>query len=163
MRIANGQLGEIDVHSVPILKIAGGLIGFEEHELFYVIDREGFAPFRWIVSVEDPDLAFAVVDPARFLDEPYDVVLTEADRATLRLQPGEDVELWALVSPGDRGEPPTLNLKGPIAVTGAGMAHQILVYSARAPLRHPAFQIAERLGAGGRNRPPGRAIDRRAA
>lgn len=163
MRIANGQLGEIDVRSAPVLRIAGGLIGFEDHERYYVIDGEGFAPFRWIVSVDDPELAFAVVDPAPFLDEPYEVALTEADRLILDLRSGEDFDLLVLVSPGDRGEPPTLNLKGPIAVTPDGTARQILVYSSRAQLRHPTLKTPERSGTVGRARLPVRPHDRRAA
>ncbi len=163
MRIANGQLGEIDVRSAPALHIPGGLIGFEDHERYYLIDREEFEPFRWLVAADDPQLAFAVVDPDPFLDEPYVVALTEADRTILDLEEGEGVRLLALVSPGERGEPPTLNLKGPIAVASNGIARQILVYSSKAPLRHPTSSAHEPVRRGARGRQGVGVLDRRAA
>src|SRR5687767_13508802 len=41
-----------------------GLIGFYDCKSFRLIAREEIAPFRWLQSVDRPDIGFLVIDPS---------------------------------------------------------------------------------------------------
>ncbi len=138
MKIRNDQLGELDIEEDSIIEMPEGLVGFENQNRFYLIRREEYLPFLWMVSVSDPNLCFAVVDPDPFVTEPYTVVLNEAERAELDLREGDPVHVLVIASPGDAPGEVTLNLKGPLLLNPRNrVMRQLLVYSSRLPLRHP--------------------------
>ncbi len=138
MRIENPQLGVVEIGEEAFIRIAGGLIGFEGLERFALFGTEASDPFLWLLSLEEPDLLFAVVDPEPFLREAYDLALAETDRQLLDLHPDDPVEVLALVSPAERQGRVTINLKGPLIINPRNRtAKQLVAYSAKQPLRLP--------------------------
>ena len=162
MRIENREFGAIDVGEDALIRIVGGLIGFEGCERYVLFGTETSDPFLWLLSVDDPDLMFSVLDPEPFLREAYDVALSEGDREALDLHPDDPVEVYALVSPPERQGRITMNLKGPLIVNPRNRtAKQLVAYSAKQPLRLP---IAPPVVIGARSgRTVVRITDRRAA
>lgn len=162
MRIENRQLGVIEVGQDALIRVVGGLIGFEGLERFALFGSEMSDPFLWLLSVDEPDLLFSVVDPEPFLREEYDLMLPEGDREALALSPEDHVEVYALVSPPERQGRITINLKGPLIVNPrTKLAKQLVAYSAKQPLRlpiAPSVSIGPRAG-----RTTVRIMDRRAA
>jgi flagellar assembly factor FliW len=162
MRIENPQLGPIEIGEDAIIRIVGGLIGFEGLERYYLFMTETSDPFLWLLSADDPHVLFAVVDPEPFLREPCDLMLAELDRQALDLHPDDPVEVFTLVSPPERQGRLTMNLKGPLVVNPRNrIAKQLVAYSSKQPLRLP---ISPPVGTGsGVGRTVVRIIDRRAA
>jgi len=96
------------------VQLAQGLIGLPDHRRFSLVAcaRQGFF---WLQSVDDPELGFVLVDPFLHFDG-YQVDIEPTDHADLG--PFDRSELLVLtvvaLGPSD-GEPPTTNLRGPIA------------------------------------------------
>jgi flagellar assembly factor FliW len=107
------------------------LLGFEDLERFALVSPPEDHPFRWLVSIEDPDVHFAVAPPACFLDGPYLITLTEGDAESIELAQEDRLSVYIIASAGHDGRV-TGNLKGPVVVNVRnGFARQLLVYSAR--------------------------------
>jgi len=134
MQLNTTRFGTIEISDDRLLAVPDGLLGFEQHTQFGVLDHAPGSPFRWLQSVHEPALAFVVIDPfAFFLD--YDVLISDADAAQLGLESPEDVEVMALVTfaPGDI----TANLVGPVVVNRkTRMARQLVLSDPRYGTRH---------------------------
>lgn len=139
MILRNKVLGEIEVKDDAVLYLPDGLLGFEDLKRFILLEVEEFQPFMWLLSVEEPNLGFAVSDPRLFFPERYDLPMSDADRDTLDLQPGDTISVFVVVSVADGGRRITANLKGPVVLnTRNRLAKQVVVYS-------PSYSVRQQL------------------
>jgi len=158
------ELGEIDPRDAEQVEMPEGLIGFERHHSFLLCEHEEYEPFRWLVSMADPDLAFALADPGYFVREAYHLTLNEMDMDLLDLKEGDPLEVLVTVSIDEKTGWVVGDLKGPIIVNRrSGLARQILVYSARHSARQPMRLMKEPGEEGGRFETTVRIVDRRVA
>ncbi len=166
MRIRSRQLGKIDVEEDDLLLFPEGLVGFEKYREFVHYRPEKDRPFSWLVSINDPDLAFAIADPALFMTESYQLTIGEAEEDRLDLQEDDAIEVFVILSKVDRTGTMTANLKGPIVANRrSGRAKQLLLYSGRYAARQPIRFWGQRQGLA-RSRKPStvvRTVRRRAA
>jgi flagellar assembly factor FliW len=138
MRIETREWGTLEVDPSSMVHFPEGLLGFEELHRFVFVDAEEFRPFVWFLSVDNPEVGFAVAEPHYFCTSPYDVSLSEADEGLLELSEGDSIALFVVVSIGDRGREITGNLKGPIVLnTRNRLAKQLVVYGAAYSVRQP--------------------------
>lgn len=63
MKHFNHQFGEFEYEQKHIINFPEGIIGFENLKKFIVIDDEDSQPFRWLVSLEDSNYSFPLIDP----------------------------------------------------------------------------------------------------
>jgi flagellar assembly factor FliW len=63
MKWNNIQFGEFEYGEEQIITFPEGLIGFEQLKKFILILDEDSQPFRWLVSLEDSDISFPVIEP----------------------------------------------------------------------------------------------------
>lgn len=138
MKVETREWGTLEVTEDSIVHFADGLLGFEDLHDFVFIDTEEFRPFVWFLSVEDPEIGFAVADPFYFSAVPYDVSLSRGDEAALDLREGDSIAIFVVVSIEDLGRRITGNLKGPIVLnTRNQRAKQLVVYGATYLVRQP--------------------------
>ena len=138
MKFTNRQFGELEFEEDHVVMFHGGLIGFEKHRKFLIVDDEDSEPFRWLVSLEDKDLSFPLLDPGILLPG-YAV-----DTAT---GGGKTVFVIASLRPDSGGS--TVNLRSPLVIdNGMRTAHQIVLDDEGLPLQFPlvpaAFQTVGR-------------------
>ena len=57
MKFTNRQFGELEFDDDHVVTFPVGLIGFERHRKFLIVDDVDSEPFRWLVSLEDGDRA----------------------------------------------------------------------------------------------------------
>ncbi len=112
-----------------VLSFPEGLIGFRAARRFVLLDSGGSrSPFRRLVSLDVPELAFVVCDPRRFWPG-YEIELLPSD---------DDRGVLVIVTvPGDARDL-TANLMAPLVVdprTGTG--RQVVVDTGRYSTRHP--------------------------
>lgn len=86
-----------------------GLPGFPELRTFALLAA---APsgLHWLQSVDDPTLAFLLIDPAR--------LVPDFDRRGMRAGP-EDLVLAIVTLPSEQGAPATANLQAPLLLDPA--------------------------------------------
>jgi flagellar assembly factor FliW len=61
--ISTIQFGEISVEPKHIFKFKHGLLGFEELSEFVLISEEETLPFKWLISLDNPNIGFPLLSP----------------------------------------------------------------------------------------------------
>ncbi|MBL8488994.1 MAG: flagellar assembly protein FliW [Rhodocyclaceae bacterium] len=130
MRIESPLYGPIEVAADRIIEFPRGLPGFEELRRFSLFHPEGEAPAYFILqSLDAPDVAFHVADPARFGFD-YRISLSDEEAGVLGLGDPADaaVVVMLLRDPQADGRPGPLraNLQAPLVLNVAarrGLQH----------------------------------------
>jgi flagellar assembly factor FliW len=129
--VRSARFGSFEVPGSSVLRFPEGLVGFPDYHAFVIVEDPSVSPLRWLFCLDEPELAFAVVDPADFFEDydPRTVIGTDA----------EAVALFAIVTiPRDRPARLSANLMAPVAVdTRTGVARQIVLDDGRYSTRHP--------------------------
>jgi len=115
VNLSTNNFGNLSIEKENIITFEQGLLGFEELKQFAIIDVEECLPFEWLVSVEDPIVAFPILNPTLFFSD-YKPSLPKDDLALLDIKKEKDVETFCIVTLGKKPEDVTLNLKGPILI-----------------------------------------------
>jgi flagellar assembly factor FliW len=108
----SSRFGQFEVSYDSIITLPKGMIGFPKFTKFVMIDYK--EPFSWLHSIEEPSLAFVVIDGS-ILDHEFDVESALTD-PVLNFKEGEEYAMLLVVTV--RSEPPetTVNVKAPIIV-----------------------------------------------
>lgn len=111
--------GTVEVSPEKVITFPNGLVGFEKNRLFMLAHEEGKGePASYTLqSLEDPALAFGLVDPTRY-GFTYELALTDAENALLQSPAPEDVAVMQLqFRKGEGGGSDlTLNLRAPLVI-----------------------------------------------
>ena len=130
------RFGSLEVASSSVIDIFAGIIGFPTFRSFVLLDYR--PPFSWLQSVENPDLAFVVVNAAEF-GEHYDFALPTSDR-DLDLREDDEVAIFNLVSVRSDPSTTTVNLKAPVVVNLRNRkGRQLVLDDQRFPTRMPLW------------------------
>jgi flagellar assembly factor FliW len=113
VHVVSPRFGEFDVPKDRVLYFPQGLIGFPRVRRFVILDHRPGSPFKWMLCVEQPDVAFAVVEPGKLVPG-YDAPLELAAR-TLGIEPA-DVALFVIVTIPPDPTAMTVNLMAPVVV-----------------------------------------------
>ncbi len=115
VNLSTNNFGNLRIEKENIITFEQGLLGFEELKQFAIIAVEECLPFEWLVSVEDPLVAFPILNPTLFFSD-YKPSLSKDDLVLLNIKKEKDVEMFCIVTLGKKPEDVTLNLKGPILI-----------------------------------------------
>ena len=69
VKLSTSNFGNLSIEKENIITFEQGLLGFEELKQFAIIDLEECLPFEWLVSVEDPIVAFPILNPTLFFSD----------------------------------------------------------------------------------------------
>ena len=140
MEIESTKFGVISVAEGEIITFPRGLIGMSDLSRFAMVAAE--APqggFYWLLSADDPNVAFLVVDPARFFKD-YHVSIREETQADLDLADAKEGQL--LVICNRAGEWVTGNLQGPLVInTRTRLAQQVVLTEKKWTCRQPLLKL----------------------
>jgi flagellar assembly factor FliW len=137
--INSTRFGALEIPADAIIEFPAGLIGLGGRR-YALIATDANAPFHWLQSVEDADLALPVTDPWRFFAD-YEVELSDEETARIGLEDAEGVAVWVTVRASGELSEFTANLRAPILVN-EGRGHQVINAFASAPLRARLFPEA---------------------
>lgn len=71
-KIISSQFGEITVSDDLIFDFSNGILGFEHLNQFVLISDEDTEPFKWLLSIENPEIVFPLLNPWQ-IDINYDI------------------------------------------------------------------------------------------
>ncbi len=118
MKIQTRKFGEIEIDENKILTMPEGLPGFDGFERFVLIEDPKTAPFCWLQSSEEPNLALAVMSPFLFKSD-YEIDLKGfiSDRGWEGAET-KDLLVYVVIniSKGEKDNKITANLIGPIII-----------------------------------------------
>lgn len=110
------RFGEVSVDADRVLHFVEPILGFESTQRYVVLDHSEDSPFKWLQSVDDPELAFVVTNPKLFGLE-YEFTLSDDIVAQLQLESLEDTVVVTIVNiPQEDPSKMTTNLLGPIVI-----------------------------------------------
>jgi flagellar assembly factor FliW len=128
------RFGDLEVTDEESIDFPDGLVGLPGTR-WALLRRDGDdAPFAWLQSLDEPDLALPVTRPGTFFPG-FDVVLDEGDVPDDLGDP-DAVDVWVVVRAIGPIEDFTANLRAPILLAG-GVGRQVINRADDAPLRAP--------------------------
>ncbi|MCS6949721.1 MAG: flagellar assembly protein FliW [Armatimonadota bacterium] len=139
--IESTRFGRIEVDEEAVITFSQGLFGFEEYRRFVVLCLDEKSPFRWLQSLEEPGLAFVVIEPRHFMPD-YAPTISDADVEALQLREDTPYLTFVIVTiPPGKPEQMTANLMGPIIINAATrMARQVIVEDECYSTKHSILQ-----------------------
>jgi len=91
MKFHSTQFGTQEVDPESILTFPLGFSGFENCTRFKLFHEDKEQPMvHWLQSIDEPDVAFALVDPATFGIN-YEFTLTDEEERLLQMEKVEDI------------------------------------------------------------------------
>lgn len=114
MKIETKSLGLIEISEKQKIRMPEGFYGFEDYHDFALLDSEQ-APFFWMQSLDNKDLAFIVIDPFLFRPD-YEVDVSDECLKLINGTNPEDLIVFVLVTIPPDGSAITANLQGPLII-----------------------------------------------
>lgn len=110
VRFETTRFGTLEVDDNAVIDFPYGLLGFPHLKRYILIDYED-TPIKWLQALDDPEVAFIVMDPCLLVPE-YSVATDAKIGETLQLQEADDIAALMIVRV-EQGEV-IPNLKGPL-------------------------------------------------
>jgi flagellar assembly factor FliW len=130
------RFGRLEVFPDQVLTFSGGLLGFEEFHEFCVVAPEALQPLTFLVSCDDPGVAFPVL-PARTCLADYAPAIPPDAREAVEAQPGQPLEILAICAVAQDTLTLHANLRGPVLINPAKrLGFQVVLHDSPYSLRH---------------------------
>jgi flagellar assembly factor FliW len=93
--IETRRFGRIEVEQKDVIEFDTGLPGFPRARRFAIFDHADESLFAWLVSLDEPDLAFVVANPWNFFPD-YDPPVDVRTLKQLGVTASEELEVIAI-------------------------------------------------------------------
>ncbi|MFZ5639699.1 MAG: flagellar assembly protein FliW [Bacillota bacterium] len=142
MIVKTSRFGEVECQDEHIFSFIEGPLGFPGAKNFVIINHPGNNIFKWLQSVDDPELAFVIAEPFVFFSD-YEFNLEDTDVTLLEIRDPKKVLVYTiLVIPPDFKKI-TANLKAPIVINGDNRkGKQVVLLDERYSTKHFVFNGA---------------------
>ena len=127
--------GDIEVDDRQRLEFPHGVLGFENLRSFVLLDAAQ-PPFYWLQSLEEPEVAFVLINPLFFKPD-YLPDVAPDDLEDIGISCLEDQLVFTIVTIPEKQELMTANLQGPIIVNrNAKIGRQAISRNPRWQVKH---------------------------
>jgi flagellar assembly factor FliW len=139
LTVQTATFGAIEVPENKILRFDEGIPGFPHIHRFAMLEFEELKPFGYLQSLDDPPVAFLVVNP--FLFQPsYQFELGETDARSLQAQKLDDVSVFVVATIPEDASDATINLMAPVLINEKSRCgRQVILLDSNYSVRHPLF------------------------
>ena len=145
MKAATRLFGEIEIDESKIITFEDGIIGFPDMKKFTLIfdeEKEGRPSISWLQSMDEPEVAFPVMDPL-FVCETYNPCVEDELLKNLGTIKEDNLYVLVTVTVPQNIKELAVNLKAPIVInTDTRKASQIIVED-DLPVRYRIYEILE--------------------
>ena len=140
MKYLSSRFGAFDISHENVLTFPSGILGFPESRRYVLLDHDTSAPFKWLQSLDEPALAFVIIDPDLFLADDYRIEVSGDAMAEVQTIPADDLSMAVILTiPSNDPGGITANLRGPLLMNLRTKLCKQLVLSEDFPTRHPLF------------------------
>ncbi|RGG42085.1 flagellar assembly protein FliW [Roseburia sp. AF22-2LB] len=145
MKAATRLFGEIEIDESKIITFEDGIIGFPDMKKFTLIfdeEKEDRPSISWLQSMDEPEIAFPVMDPL-FVCETYNPSVEDELLKNLGTIKEDNLYVLVTVTVPQNIKELAVNLKAPIVInTDTRKASQIIVED-DLPVRYRIYEILE--------------------
>lgn len=147
MKLNTRNFGEIEIDKTNIITFPNGLLAFEDYNKFIIIDSpDEQVPFRWLQSVDEPELAFVIINPFVFKKD-YEFDIPESVIKKLKIDDSKDVVVHTIVVVPENINNMTANLVGPIIINiKSKLGKQIIIDNKGYSTKHYILKELQKLG-----------------
>ena len=132
--IETAMCGSVEIDDSNILQFDDALLGFNEIHRFVIL-QTAHGPMFWLQSIEDPKLAFCILDPFEAGLDP-DMTLLATDLAAIGASSLEEVKVYTIVVLDQDPKKIRTNLRAPILVcTSSNKAKQVILDDQSLPVQ----------------------------
>ena len=136
MKIKTTRFGEIDIADEKVLHFPDGIIGFHSLKRFVLLGKEERL-VMWLQAVDNPKIAFIVVNPFLF-ETDYNPRLSHEDLPYLKVESSKDLHMLAIVVVPEDPQKMTANLLGPVVVNiKEKIGKQVILLDGDYSVKHP--------------------------
>jgi len=140
LEINTRKFGRIEIDDNKILTMPDGMLGFEDLKRYVLIQDKCMEPFRLYQAVDNPDLAFFVINPLLVLKD-YSIDQEKVIMAASWKQDDEIFYLAMVTIPEQKPEKMTVNLMGPLAINNTVReSYQLILENSGYALKYPLFE-----------------------
>lgn len=117
MKFRTTRFGEIEFSEEVMMHFPEGVLGFPESQRYILLEHsaEG-SPFKWLQSLDNPDLAFIVVDPFHVAPDYRYEIDVDTERVIGTHHPANCALMAIANIPHEQPMAMTANLKAPLMV-----------------------------------------------
>ena len=135
------RFGKLIIEPEEVIRIPEGILGFAEHTDYVVLEHKPGSPFCWLQSMEDPQLAFVVINPLLVVEN-YVQNLSATDRKHFTGIAAGRLEVCALVTiRTDPVRQMTVNMMAPLVIDiPRRVGRQVILSTAGYRIRHPLIR-----------------------
>jgi len=149
MKVNTLRFGEIDIADEKILTFAHGIPPFDECTRYTLINSEETAPFLWLQSLDDPELALSVINPFRLFPD-YAPAVSDDVLETIGDPPHQDILVLTVSVITKDYEKMFTNLVSPILINPHNnQARQIIMENSPYLTKQPIYEQVQAIVIGG--------------
>ncbi len=129
--------GKIEIEEERIITFPDGVPGFEDSKEFVIIENpEDDIPFNWLQSIDNPNLAFVIINPFIFKSD-YDFEIPDLVVKRLKIVEQKDISVYTIVVVPEDINKMTANLSGPVIINvNKRLGKQIILDDNRYHTKH---------------------------
>ncbi len=137
MLLKTRHFGDITIDKDNIITFNDGIPSFENVKKYVVLDNpNNESPFKWLQSVDEPDLAFAIINPF-LIKADYDIDLDDDAINALDIEKEEEVLIYSIVVVPEDVSRISMNLKAPVVINSRSKkAMQVVLDTDKYSVRH---------------------------
>ena len=145
MLVQSDRFGPLEIPDNKIITMKKPILGFEKLTRYCLIEQEEFFPFMWFQSLEDPLIAFIVVNPVIFFKD-YRISVHSKEVADLGVEYPDRVETYVIVTIPKNSVEMSVNLQGPILInTENNTAKQLVLVNSEYQVQHFLIEVPEKV------------------
>lgn len=140
MKINTTRFGEIEVPEEQVFDFVDPILGYDNDRKYVLVEHDETSNFKWLQSVQTPELAFAVTSPG-FFGIDYSFELPEVTQEKLEIEDADDIlALNVVVIPHENPRNSTINLLAPLIINIKNQkAAQVVLPGTVFPVDYPLF------------------------
>lgn len=136
MKVNSVRFGRLDVPADKLIVMERPILGFESLTKFCLIEIDELKPLLWYQSVEEPAVAFLVVNPLMIVPD-YRIEINSNEIAELKVTRPEKVETYVIVTISEELADLSVNLQGPILINSENnLAKQLVLVNSNYSVNH---------------------------
>jgi flagellar assembly factor FliW len=137
VKISTTRFGDIIIDESKVIRMKGGILGFEQLKRYALFIQGEKIPFWWFQSVEDGSIAFVVIDSLT-VNPDFKPLIPETEVKLLEIGSPEEAVLLSVVTIHSNQFKVTANLRAPIVVNvKKKLAKQVILVDSKYSVQYP--------------------------
>jgi flagellar assembly factor FliW len=138
--VKTGRFGQLTLSDDEVVTIPHGILGFPELKKFCLVDPADDTLILWLQSLEQPEIAFALLEPKIFKPE-YSARLSAAELRELKLENVNQSAVFSILTIPEDVAQMTANLKAPVVINlKQQIARQVVLQENEYSIKHLMFK-----------------------